>query len=98
MLMIGIILSERLSHFPKVSGCPSLRDSLLEAEDLCEIVWSGTAAASVCGKRSRVAHGIWSLLVLSALADSSEGFNGIHCKPSLSILLPSGYDKFMCHC
>lgn len=41
----------------------------------------GTVVASVCGKRSRVAHGIWSLLVLSALADSSDSFDGTHRKP-----------------
>lgn len=44
-------------------------------------VWPGTAVASVCGKRSRLARGIWSLLVLSALADSSDDFDGTHRKP-----------------
>lgn len=44
-------------------------------------VWIGTAAANVGGKCSRVAHGIWSLLVLSALADSSGSFDGTHHKP-----------------
>lgn len=51
-------------------------------------VWSGAAVANVCGKRSRASHGVWSLLVLSALADSSEGFDGTHQKPSLCFLLP----------
>lgn len=53
-------------------------ESLVEAQDLeCG---AARAVANVCGKLSRVAHGIWSLLVLSALADSLDGFDGTHRK------------------
>lgn len=60
--------------------------------------------ANVREKLSGVSHRIWSLLLLSALADCSEAFDGtmehiVNCLKKLDrgsrhcILLPSGYDK-----
>lgn len=63
-----------MSHFER--ACP-------RGEGFSVRQWSSAAAAAaanVCGKCSRTSHGIWSLLVLSALADSSEGFGGTHQK------------------
>lgn len=86
--MVTIILLKWLSHFPISEWMSHFERVSPGGRGFSVRVWSGAAVANVCGKRSRASHGVWSLLVLSAIADSSEGFDGTHQKPSLCFLLP----------